>query len=324
MIVNISLIIPSHNDESKLTLLLSQIPSWEAIPNEILIVDSSEKKPNFSKEFRSFFEENKIRLQISHQKNLFPGHARNIGIQNSSNSLLAFLDTSTCPTKKWLSSGIRLMNENNSNGVWGRTYYQADEFITKIIRACTYGVNPIVTFPGTILKKRIFDRCGLFIESTRSGEDGDWMTRANLQNIDMVNSKEILQYDKLNNTGIIDLIKKWFRNYTYSSRLPHRRRHKDYYYYGLSIFAVLFAYNWNRILAAWDTSSIFYIPNITKISIFFILFTYVSFRGIFLPRKKGVKYGFIFPINFIFVVLLSALLDITKVLAFLNSKVIKK
>ena len=86
------------------------------------------------------------------------------------------------------------------------------------------------------------------------------------------------------------------------------------------IFAVVIAFNWNWILASWDEESIFFIPYITKISILIILIIYIFMRGIFLPKKKGVNLSFIFPINFIFIFLLSVLLDLTKALAFAYSK----
>ena len=45
MIKEISLIIPSQNAEAKLLNLIGSIQNWEVIPNEIIIVDSSEVKP---------------------------------------------------------------------------------------------------------------------------------------------------------------------------------------------------------------------------------------------------------------------------------------
>ena len=320
MVREISLIIPSQNAETKLLHLLSNILDWEVIPNEIIIVDSSQRKFFIPEDQESSIRKLNISLVIIYGDNLYPGHARNIGIANATNSLLAFLDTSTHPTKKWLSNGLHLMNTNNSQGVWGNTYYEADIYKSKIIRACTYGNKPIKTFPGSILKRDIFKKCGLFIESTRAGEDGDWMSRLNLHNITLCNPDEFLNYGDLNNMSIKKLLKKWFRNYTFSGKLPHRRSQKDHYFYFISIVAVLIAYNWNTVIASWDTESIYFIPNITKISLFLIIIIYLFIRGIALPRKKGINYSFIFPINFLIISLVSACIDFTKALAFGYSK----
>ncbi len=320
MITEVSLIIPSQNADTKLNQLLRGIPDWERIPNEIIIVDSSENKSIVPKDIELLIKKLGIDLLLIYENNLYPGHARNIGISNASNSILAFLDTSTQPNSKWLSSGLNLMKAKNSDGVWGKTYYQANTFSSKIFRACTFGTKPIRTFPGSILNKKIFNRCGLFIENTRAGEDGDWMSRAELQEINIATPEEILNYDQLNSMSIKKLIKKWFRNNMFGAKLPFYRAHRDFYYYAISFVAVVIAFNWNWILASWDEESIFYIPNITKISILIILIIYIFMRGIFLPRKKGVSLGFIFPINFIFIFLLSVLLDLTKALAFAYSK----
>ena len=43
-------------------------------------------------------------------------------------------------------------------------------------------------------------------------------------------------------------------------------------------------------------------------------------RGILLPLKKREKIRFIFPINFLFIFLLSIFLDISKLLAFIYPK----
>ena len=231
MIKEVSLVIPSQNTEIELHQLLRSIPNWEAFPNEIVIVDSSENKLLIPEDFKLFTKKLNIRLLIIYEKDLYPGHARNIGISNSKNTLLAFLDTSTFPSNRWLSSGLNLINIKNNEGVWGNTFYQADTFTSKIFRACTFGENPIRTFPGSIFNKNIFDRCGLFIETTRAGEDGDWMSRVDLHEIKISSPEEVLSYDKLNFTSIKKLIKKWFRNYKHTSKLPFFSAHKSYYYY---------------------------------------------------------------------------------------------
>lgn len=320
----ISLIIPSRDSKENLFELLRSISSWEAIPNEIIIVDSSEKKLEVPEDIKLFAEKFNIRLLVKIEKNLFPGHARNIGINNSSNSLLAFLDTSTHPNKNWLSSALNILEIEKSNGVWGNTYYEADTYLAKIIRACTYGTKPIKTFPGSILKKNTFKKCGLFIESSRAGEDGDWMTRSSMHRIKISNPKEALSYDEINDFTIKILLKKWFRNYSFSSRLPHRRLQKDIYFYFISFITIIIAYNWNRVVASYQPDSIFFIPYVTRISFFLIVVSYAFLRGILMPVKKGIDFNFIFPLNFIVISFVSGLIDVTKALAFGYSRFVKK
>lgn len=324
MLKNVSLVIPCQNAESKMHQIFEHIPNWEKLPNEIIIIDSSNTKFVFSKSFETYAKKMDIKLLIFYEKKIFPGHARNIGINNSTNSILAFLDTGTHPSKKWLSSGIFIMNAKKSDGVWGNTYFQADMFFTQIIRACTYGTKPIRTFPGSIINKDVFKKCGLFVESARAGEDGEWMARCKLHNIDLSNPKEFLRYDELKKLSLLRLLKKWFRNYIYSARLPNHKVAKDYYFYFISFILILIAYNWNATAAAWDTASVYFIPNITKISLLITILFYIFIRGIVMPKKKGVNFGFIFPLNFLLISVLSLAIDLTKAMAFGYSRFYKK
>jgi hypothetical protein len=323
MIRDVSLIIPSQNAENNLLKLISHIPDWDIIPNEIIIVDSSDVKLIIPNYFNIFVKNNNIKLSIIYGKSLYPGHARNIGINSSSNNLIAFLDTSTIPKRTWLSSGLEIISAQNSAGVWGKTYYEADKFLPKIYKACTFGDKPIQTFPGSILKKNVFNRCGLFIETTRAGEDGDWVNRSKVHGLNISIPYEFLNYGEFNKLNAKQILKKWFRNYTHSSQLEYSKAHKDFYYYGISFFAVLVAFNWNAVLASWDSESTLYLPNITKISILMLLISYILIRGIFIPRRKSVSLKFIFPINFIFISFFSAILDFVKVSAFVFGKFIR-
>jgi hypothetical protein len=324
MVIDVTLIIPCKNHEENISKLLLGMMNWEEIPSEIIIIDSSKIKIAVPGVFKNFLKEHKIKLMIIYGEKLYPGHARNIGVNKSSNYLVAFLDTATSPSNSWLSSSVRIIEQDGSDGVWGNTYYQANTHVKKIFRACTFGDIPIQTLPGSVFGKRIFKKCGLFIEDTRAGEDGDWMSRVRLHKIKMSLSEEFLNYDELNKNNIKNLLKKWFRNYTHTAKLPFFRAHKDFYYYTISLVAVLFAYNWNRIFASWDMKNFLYIPNITTGLIFLLCLSYIFVRGIAVPFKKGVNLSFIFPVNFIFIAGMSSLIDLIKLIAFGNSRLINK
>ena len=323
MLADVTLIIPSKDSNFRLNGLLESISTWTIFPSEIIVIDSSEIEPKISPLFKSFLSNESINLQFIKGQNLYPGKARNIGILNSNFPLLAFLDTSTQPQKKWLEESILQIHQDKSDGVWGNTLYDANSYIPKIIRASTYGELPIRTLPGSIIKKEIFSKCGLFVESARAGEDGDWMTRVQLHQINMSKSSGYLKYYELNQATLTSIPKKWFRNYFFTSRLPFFRAHKDIYFYAISFFSILIAYNWNAVLAAWDMESIFYIPNITKLMIVAVIILYVLLRGIILPYSKGIRGNFLFPINFFFITIFSFSLDVAKVLAFLSAKILK-
>ena len=323
MVKSVSLIIPFKSDKSekeKLFTLLRGISNWKAVPNEIIIINTDQKQLSFPSDIELFAEQHNINLCIFHQERVYPGHARNIGICNASNSLLAFLDTSTHPSNDWLLNGLHIINTNNYEGVWGKTNYQAEKFLPKIYRASTYGEKPIKTRPGSIFHKNIFSKCGLFVESTRAGEDGDFMSRVKLHNVNICESESFLSYDKLDKISFKEIIKKWYRNHFHSARMPYFRAHKDIYFYGISFLAIIIAFNWNRVFDPTGIENVFFVPNITKISILVIFLAYLFLRGVLLPMRKGASLKFIFPLNFILISFMSFLLDLTKTIAFGYSK----
>ena len=71
MIKDVSLIIPCQNAATKLFQLFESIPSWEIIPNEIIVIDSSLDKIFVSKDFELFLKEQNIDFLLIHKKS-FP------------------------------------------------------------------------------------------------------------------------------------------------------------------------------------------------------------------------------------------------------------
>ena len=60
MIKDVSLIIPNKSDEDKLSILLSSMLNWKAIPNEIIIINTSENEIFIPNDFRSFCKNKNI------------------------------------------------------------------------------------------------------------------------------------------------------------------------------------------------------------------------------------------------------------------------
>ena len=83
-------------------------------------------------------------------------------------------------------------------------------------------------------------------------------------------------------------IRKWFRNYSVSFRLPGYQVHKYLYtILGASIALMLFSM-WNWRIAGWNESSPLYLPFITRATLILAAMVYISFRAIYLPVSKGI------------------------------------
>jgi hypothetical protein len=317
----ISLIIPHSNQLFELLNLLSGISDWDLKPDEIIIVDSSNDKLHVNAYITEVLYKIDIKFEIFHSAHAYPGAARNIGIKISNGEFLAFLDVKTIPQKNWLDSAInQLLAHPDASGVFGSTQYIANNYIAKLMRMATYGVSPLRTLPGSLFRRDTIFISGQFIESTRAGEDTDWMIRLNLHNLNILNAKSIMSYDGLDNLTLPSLLKKWFRNYKYAAKLPYLYAHKSLYYHALVVLLLISAFNWNWVVAGWNSESDLYIPHLTKIVFFLMLISYAFIRGIWIPIKKGATYSDLMPLKWILVSCISAVLDLTKTLAFIRGR----
>ena len=73
------------------------------------------------------------------------------------------------------------------------------------------------------------------------------------------------------------------------------------------------------VFADWNDESLFYVPNITKISLLILTLIYLITRLIIVPKKKQIlfrKYSLKEIIQFVFI---SILLDVIKLFAFLKT-----
>ena len=102
----ISLVIPSKNSYSQLSELLTSISKWSLFPNEIIVVDSSIEKFDLNSQIKDFCDENKIKYTFIQKNNLYPGHARNIGVKKSQFNFIAFLDVNTLPSNEWMGNSF--------------------------------------------------------------------------------------------------------------------------------------------------------------------------------------------------------------------------
>ena len=322
----ISLIIPALSSNFYVEDFLTNILYWKKLPNEIIIINISTKL-HVNEFIVNKLKKKKVDLVIIKKRNLFPGAARNQGLLNAKYKYVLFLDMNTQPfDKNWLKINFEYMVRNNLDGLSGKTLYLADTFIEKIIRASTYGKAALQTIPGSIFKKEIIFQVGKFNESSRAGEDTDWLKRLYKFNFKVRNSLEPIYYKGLYKTNFNFIIRKWIRNYYSSAALPHLNTQKNFYM--LTLFFIFFTivFNWNYstlcftselCLKSYEESDSFFIPHITKIFLMITLIIYILFRGIYFPVKKRIRLKFLFPLNFIFVTIFSFILDLVKLLTFL-------
>ncbi len=314
----ISLIIPAYSKGFYIEDMLINILFWNLKPSEIIIVNTYAKNIIINNDIKKKLKKKNINLIIINKKKLFPGAARNIGILKAKYEYIAFLDINTLPyDKNWLEKNFNYLLKNNLDGLCGQTFYLANNYKERIIRASTYGKAYLRTIPGSIFKKQTIIKVGFFDADTRAGEDTDWLKRLETFSFKIKDSIEPIYYKGLYNASLEKIIKKWFRNYLYSSNLTHLSTQKTFYIFGFFLTMFIIVFNWNHASFNWPDGLGIYFPHITKTYLVVCSLSYIIFRGFYIPLKKKIRKKFLLPFNFLIVSVVSFILDSVKLLSFL-------
>jgi len=313
---NISLVIPSISSSFFVNDLLKNIFLWSLVPSEIIFINTSKKKIEIYDELKKLIKKKKIDVKII-KKRLYPGAARNLGILNTKYNYIVFLDMNTVVyNQDWLKVNFNYMLKYKLDGLFGQTYYLANSYKEKIIRASTFGKRVLTTIPGSIYTKKTIKKVGSFNSITRAGEDADWLSRLNNLNLNVKNSLQPIYYKGLYNVTYFDIVKKWFRNYSFSANLPHLKNQKNLYFLLLFTFIFLSLVNWSTPKFNLDADLKIFIPHVSKIFIGLSILIYISIRGFYIPVIKKIKLRYLLPYNIFLISIFSFTLDVVKLLAF--------
>ena len=313
-----SIVIPAFGVSEESDKVLSGILGQSLLPSEVIVVRSGLVRDAVSfwdswiERFKSFGI-SCILVRVSNT--LFPGAARNLGLQYVTKQWVAFLDVETIPCEHWLGEQTKRIGATNAMGSFGSTVYAARSVKQAIVRDAVYGRRPIQTLPGSVLRKDLFSLVGQFIPNTRAAEDTEWMIRAKAMGVKLTDSpnEALISYNGLTKIGLRGLVKKWRRNYLSSRQLQHLKVQTTIVWLIGYVVVSLTAFNWNAIVAGWQVDSSFYLDHITKIVSLTPIVLYVVFRGCYLPFKRGVPLGDILPLRFLLLAAVGALLDSVKV-----------
>lgn len=312
----ISLIIPCAGDARDLSPLLAAIASGTCWPAEVLVVDAAQMLNGSLPCAQPFASLVRVIKVSSH---LFPGAARNVGYQAASFSWLAFLDLNTLPPTHWLEAIYSLVQQRfGTVFALGSTLYFGKTWQQRLFITATYGECPVPTLPGAIVHTSVFRLLGGFLPGVRAGEDTDWLVRVyqfGIQPIPWASSPS-LKYVAVP-ASLPALTRKWFRNYRSCAPVVfHLEAHKTIYFIAANLIILFIAFNWNSLAADWRESSIFYVANVTKIILVFIMLFYLCIRGLVMPLRRGSAAINVLPARWIVVGFVCAVLDIAKLLAF--------
>ena len=258
----ISVVIPTYNNKKSFENVLDAVCKQTIRPKQIVIIDSSEVNEI---EINLHKYNDNIKIDYIKVERLFPGRARNLGVQIASEKYVAFLDSKTIPNRNWLSSSFAMLRDYDV--VFGSVHYKGVSNFQKLICASIYGEDNIESISGSLMLKSFFLKIGLFNEKTRAGEDLHWKTRVKESELNYyVPTKSNTVYSEIS-SNLISHIKRAFIYQMHGAFVDIQDSTRVVF---LSLFIILLATltpRWND-LVGYDNEALF-IPHILK---FFLLF----------------------------------------------------
>ena len=315
-----SVVIPSNHSSDELLNLVQYIVNQSLQPNQIIIVDSNVSQCPLPFSISNLCHDSSIELVYVHENGAFPGRARNVGSQFVTSEYICFLDVKTLPSKDWLKNAFKQISDNDIDGVWGNTFFDANCYFSSCLRDGIYGRKARQTLPGSVLTVSSFRRVGQFVPWARAGEDTDWISRSKLLSLRVSNSNFVsTTYIGLLNKSYLFMIRKWLKYNIDGGLLPHLLFQRVLIFFLIYTLIIYIGYNWNNLYASWDPSAVFYIPNITKALLFLPVLFYFLLRSIFLPVIRGVPLQMILNLRFISIFFIVLPLDLLKMAGFLSA-----
>jgi glycosyltransferase involved in cell wall biosynthesis len=279
--IKISVILSIFGNDGNLFKTLTCLSNQIKVPDELVIVNSLHQI-----EIDKIIEQFKDRLKINYifsQKRLMPGGSRNLGLFKAKSPVVAFIDSKTFPVQSWLEDSIEQLNSSKGSIIFGKTQYKAHSEIQNIFILSTYGKNPVMSVPGTVLLKKVAQDLGEFDATVRAGEDLEWKDRIERsKTIKAEQSLKVNMFYNITSTNIFQEFIRSARN-SWASSTINAQLNTRILIFGLSSLSLMMITpNWNRFLGG-----LIFIPNVTKI---YLLAMMIFLIGLYLINPRNFKY----------------------------------
>ncbi len=266
---SVVVIIPYFNESETILSTLKSIDQQTVEPKNVILVDSGSTDMSFHLVKEWIIDNKKKNFQNIYSGKMSPSSSINNAICKSSEEIIAYIDCGLEIPNNWLASSLYEMEANNADMVSLNIFTTGVNSIDESFIAQTYGYKKNRTcLPGSLIKRKVFDSIGLFIEKMRASYDIDFINK--FQNFNykrILNNNIILKYIDTNYAN--DFFNGAKKVFSYSlDGWNAKGDYKPYIY--LSIFLLLIL---NLYINLFST-------------IYFIIF-YVFIRTFFIPLYKS-------------------------------------
>jgi len=195
----VSVIVPVYNGVKFIAEAIESICTQNYHPLEIIIVDdgSTDDTSNIVQSYKN--------IRYIYQPNQGVAAARNTAINNSSGELIAFLDADDCWAPNKLNIQVDCLLKHPHIGcILGRQKNFLEPGTEKPFWLREeHLLNDHVGFlPTLMIRRRIFDKVGLFNTDYIISSDVEWFSRAKDVSIPMMVVPEIVLYRRIHDTNL--------------------------------------------------------------------------------------------------------------------------
>jgi len=208
----ISVIIPMYNSSRTIERALKSVITQDYDYKIEIIVVNDGSKDNSVQVVKNFIAINDIQtIKLISQENGGVSKARNTGLKNAKGDFIAFLDSDDAWFTNKLSSQLKILEDNSEVDLLG-TAFEGFYFTNKSEGELINVMFSNLIFknyfqPSTILmKKEVIDKIGLFDESQKYAEEGNFFFRVSQEfNCFFYNKKLITYGDGKHGFGVSGL-----------------------------------------------------------------------------------------------------------------------
>jgi len=296
--VDISVIIPYHNESKTIETTLDLIAAQTLPPMEVLLINSSSTDDSF-RVVQNWIEKNgrskgTIYRNLDEGTNV-PGSSMNVGIRRATSNILAFMDCGLLFDRDWLQNQMDYMQAVGGDVVSGLCHFEGTTLFDKSAIAQTYGYQRSrPTVPSSLVKKSVFEKTGLFLEKRRAGHDVDWVNKLAREKIRRdVNHNVWIRYNGINYAkSLKDIIRKTIR---YSENTVGLHNYYAHHIYGFFLLSLAVVYVIKiRFFRPWPYNEYIPLAHIDKLwlyvnmqSALLTLLVYTIIRGYLIPLIKS-------------------------------------
>jgi len=222
----LSVIIPVFNGRNFLVDALAGVQQQTLLPDEIIVIDDGSTDDSWAL-MESLVDD---RIKILRQVHTGAAAARNLGIENSCGELLAFMDCDDLWEPEKLKLQVNLLQQKPEVGIvstWFREFFCSN--ISNRVKSRTQlkpGILKGLINSNIMVRRRVFNRVGLYNSRWQTGELMDWWLRAQERGIIKEEVKQVLVTRRLHDNNLSRQVARDGRDYLVILKSSIERRRK--------------------------------------------------------------------------------------------------